>query len=104
MAETMVTPDGKLHVLLDNASFEAVIREYAGYDAAMRLHALLGRDTYDTARTNTDLGAYEASLERWQRMAQEWAEEIYIELRAARTKQQLIAFLQRLYRAISNNL
>lgn len=40
------------------------------------VRALAQRNAYEEARAETDLGAYEASLEHWRRMAQDWADEL----------------------------
>ena len=34
MAETVYTPDGKLHTLLGSCTIGEIVREYAGEDAA----------------------------------------------------------------------
>ena len=76
MADTLITPDGQLHTLLGSTTLESVIRNYAGDEAADRVRALAQRNAYEEARAETDLGAYEASLEHWHRMAQDWADEL----------------------------
>ena len=74
MADTLITPDGQLHTLLGSTTLESVIRDYAGDEAADMVRALAQRNAYEEARAETDLGAYEASLEHWHRMAQDWAD------------------------------
>lgn len=59
MAETVYTPDGKLHTLLGSCTIGEIVREYAGEDAA-----------------KTDLLSYERDLDHWHRMAQDWAGEL----------------------------
>ena len=76
MADTLITSDGRLHTLLGSTTLESVIRNYAGDEAADRVRALAQRNAYEEARAETDLGAYEASLEHWHRMAQDWADEL----------------------------
>lgn len=72
MAETLYTPDGKVHVLVGSTTLESIVREYAGDDTAERVRAEIERNTYDEARAETDLGAYEVSLEHWHSMARDW--------------------------------
>ena len=76
MADTLITPDGRLHTLLGSTTLESVVRDYAGDEVADRVRALAQRNAYEEARAETDLGAYEASLEHWRRMAQDWADEL----------------------------
>lgn len=76
MADTIYTPDGKAHVLMGSTTAETLVREYAGNDLGDILHALEECNAYEEARAETDLGAYEASLEHWRRMAQDWVDEL----------------------------
>lgn len=76
MADTLITPDGQLHTLLGSTTLESVVQDYAGDEAADMVRALAQRNAYEEARAETDLGAYEASLEHWRRMAQDWADEL----------------------------
>ena len=76
MADTLITPDGRLHTLLGSTTLESVVRDYAGDEVADMVRALAQRNAYEEARAETDLGAYEASLEHWHRMAQDWADEL----------------------------
>lgn len=76
MADTIYTPDGKAHVLIGSTTAETLVREYAGNDLGDILHALEECNAYEEARAETDLGAYEASLEHWRRMAQDWVDEL----------------------------
>ena len=76
MADTLITSDGRLHTLLGSTTLESVIRNYAGDEAADRVRALAQRNAYEEARAETDLGAYEQSLDHWHRMAQDWTEEL----------------------------
>ena len=76
MADTLITPDGRLHTLLGSTTLESVIRNYAGDEAADRVRALAQRNAYEEARAETDLGVYEQSLEHWHRMAQDWVDEL----------------------------
>lgn len=47
MAETIYTPDGKMHVLVGSTTLESIIREYAGDDAANAVRDLLERGEGD---------------------------------------------------------
>ena len=76
MPDTLITPDGRLHTLLGSTTLESIVREYAGSQVADAVRALAERDAYEEARAETDLGAYEQSLEHWHRMAQDWADEL----------------------------
>lgn len=97
MAETILTPDGKLHVLLGSTTIETVIREYAGGEAAKQFHLLAARNAYEEARVETDLGAYENSLSHWRAVAQDWVEEIEMATERGRvTRQSLLSCLQSL--------
>ena len=76
MPDTLITPDGRMHTLLGSATLESIVLEYAGGEAAKLVRALAERNAYEEARAETDLGAYEASLDHWHRMAQDWADEL----------------------------
>ena len=41
MAETIRTPDDRAHTLLGSTTLESIVREYAGDEAADRLHNLI---------------------------------------------------------------
>ena len=71
---TLYTPDGKLHTLLGSVTLEAIVREYAGEEAALMVeemedHAIAARYLLDS-----DLKSYEASLEHWHDQVQGWKE------------------------------
>lgn len=102
MAETMITRDGKLHVLVGSTRLESIVREYAGDQPADEIHRLIECDAYEEARAETDLGSYEASLEHWRRAAQDWADEIELKLQSSRPG--LRAFLEELLTNIKNEL
>ena len=76
MADTIITPDGRMHTLLGSTTLESIIREYAGDQAADAVQKLVDRNVYEEARAETDLGIYEQSLEHWHRMAQDWVDEL----------------------------
>lgn len=76
MVDTLITPDGRLHTLLGSTTLESVVRDYAGDEAADMVRALAQRNAYEEARAETDLGAYEASLEHLHRMAQDWVDKL----------------------------
>lgn len=107
MADILYTKDGKSHVLLGSTTLESIVREYAGDDAANAVRELVERNAYEEARAETDLGAYEASLEHWRRTAQDWVDGINIVLRFAElkhTKASLLVVLQKLAQDISKEL
>lgn len=76
MPDTIITPDGQMHTLLGSTTLESIIREYAGGQAADMVRELTERNAYEDARAETDLGAYEQSLEHWRRMARDWADDL----------------------------
>lgn len=41
MADTLITKDGKLHVLVGSTTLESIVREYAGDDVGNRVHNLI---------------------------------------------------------------
>lgn len=107
MADTLYTKDVKGHVLLGSTTPESIVREYAGDDAANAVRELAERNAYEEARAETDLGAFEASLDHWRDTAQNWVDEINIVLRSAElkhTKASLLVVLQKLAQDISKEL
>lgn len=76
MADTIYTPDGKMHVLLGSTTMESIIREYAGGEAAKWVHREVVRNAYDEARAETDLGAYEESLSHIHGMMRDWVDDL----------------------------
>lgn len=76
MAETVYTPDGKLHTLLGSCTIGEIVREYAGEDAAKLVENLVSKNTCAGADVETDLLSYERDLDHWHRMAQDWAGEL----------------------------
>lgn len=102
MADTLITRDGKLHTLLGSTTLESIVREYAGNQAADEVHRLMERNVYDEARAETDLGAYERSLDHWHRMAQDWANEIEVLLRSSRPA--LRTFLEELLASMKKEI
>lgn len=106
MAETLLTPDGRMHTLLGSTTLERVIRDYAGDQAADRVRALAERNAYEEARAETDLGDYERSLDHWHRMAGDWAEELTALLSNLErmTKRELSQKLETLKTAIAAEL
>ncbi len=94
MADTLVTPDGKMHVLLDDTSLEDTIQEYAGYDAAVKLRG-------EMAHRASDSDVYERLY--W--AAHDWANSIRLQLRDKKaSEQQLTEFLHARYKSISKEL
>lgn len=110
MAETITTKDGKLHTLLGSTTLESIVREYAGDEAADEIRCLVARDVYAEYRAETDLGAYEASLEHWRRTAQDWVNDINAVLMSTaqnpkkHTRASLLLILQKLAQDISKEL
>ena len=76
MADTIYTPDGKMHVLLGSTTMESIIREYAGEEAANWVHHEVTRNAYEEARAETDLGAYEESLSHVHEMMRDWVDDL----------------------------
>lgn len=106
VTETITTLDGKMHVLLGSTTLESIVREYAGDEAADAVRYLVEHDTYEEARADSDLDSYEASLDRWRSVAQDWIGEIAVTLRNSEkyTKVQLLVALRKLKENISNEL
>lgn len=110
MVETITTPDGKFHTLLGSTTLESIVREYAGDDAANAVRELVEHDIYEEARVDTDLGAYEASLEHWRREAQSWVDQLNSVLKQSTqhprkyTRAALLLILQKLSQDISKEL
>lgn len=102
MADTLITRDGKLHTLLGSTTLESIVREYAGTQAADEVRRLMEHDAYEEARAETDLGAYERSLEHWHRTVQDWCDEIEVALYSSRPA--LRTFLEELLADMKNEL
>lgn len=87
MAETVYTPDGKLHTLLGSCTIGEIVREYAGEDAAKLVENLVSKNTRAGADVETDLLSYERDLDHWHRMAQDWAGELEAIAKKVRQRQ-----------------
>ena len=75
MADTIVTKDGKCHVLLGSTTPVSIIREYCGDEVADWVESNLD---YLDRKELSDLGAYEADLDHLRRMMQDWVETLRI--------------------------
>lgn len=73
MADTVYTPDGRVHVLLGSISPASIIREYAGDEVADWVGSRLD---YMERKEMSDLAAYEADLDHLHRMMRDWVEEL----------------------------
>ena len=73
MAETIYTPDGKLHVLIGSTTLLEIVREYAGDEAADRL---AGQLDYTNQKEQSDLSAYEADLDHLHRILQDCVDDL----------------------------
>lgn len=67
MTAVMVLKDGKVETVLQTNDFEYLVDKYMGYDARKYFEDLIQElqeeADYNQAKIDTDLGAYEASLE-----------------------------------------
>ena len=110
MAETITTKDGKLHTLLGSTTLESIVRKYAGDEAADEVRRLVDRNVYEEYRVETDLGAFEESLEHWHSIAQDWLNDVNTVLASAaqnpkkHTRASLLLILQKLAQDISKEL
>ena len=110
VVETITTKDGKFHTLLGSTTLESIVREYAGDEAANEVRRLAEQNVYEEYRAETDLGAFEASLEHWRSTAQDWLNDINSVLTSAtqnpkkHTRASLLIILQKLAQDISNEL
>ena len=73
MAETIITKDGKCHVLLGSTTPVSIIRDYCGDEVADWVESNLN---YMDRKELSDLGAYEADLDHLHRMMQDWADDL----------------------------
>lgn len=76
MAETIYTPDGKVHVLVGATTPEAIVREYCGDELGDIVQKLQENKAYEEARANTDLGAYEEELLTLHGYMQNWVDDL----------------------------
>lgn len=110
MVKTITTKDGKFHTLLGSTTLESIVREYAGDDVADEVRLLVERDVYEEYRVETDLGAFEASLEHWRRTAQDWVGRIDAVLTSSaqkprkHTRASLLLILQKLAQDIAKEI
>lgn len=63
MADTLYLPDGSMEVIFSRDDFQRLIYEKLGYDAEQKLIEIINEADYTKAKVDTDLEAYEASLE-----------------------------------------
>lgn len=73
MAETIYTPDGKVHVLVGATTPESIVREYCGDELADWIARKLD---YTDRKEQSDLTAYEADLDHIHRMMRDWVDEL----------------------------
>lgn len=76
MAKTIITKDGKCHVLVGNTTLESVVREYAGDEPADLVKQALERNVRAEYKAQTDLGAYEEELNTLHGYMRDWVEEL----------------------------
>lgn len=66
MAETLQTPDGRLHVILNEDYFSELVDDYMGRECGQYLKEtitlLKEKASYATQAVNTDLNSYEEEL------------------------------------------
>jgi len=63
MADTLYLPDGSMEVLFSRDDFQRLVYEKLGYDAEQKLIEIINEADYTKAKVDTDLEAYEASLD-----------------------------------------
>ncbi len=63
MADTLYLPDGSMEVIFLRDDFQRLIYEKLGSDAEQKLIEIIKEADYTQAKINTDLDAYEASLD-----------------------------------------
>ena len=95
MADTLYTPDGRVHTLLSAHALADIIRDYAGDEAAEAVAQLLDRDAYQEARAHSDLEGYETELEALRDAVGDWVTEL-LDIQAQRAKLTKGAILCRL--------
>lgn len=66
MAETLQTPDGRLHTILNEDYFSDLVDDYMGRECGQYLKEMIGllkeRATYVAQAVNTDLASYAEEL------------------------------------------
>ena len=63
MADTLYLPDGSMEVLFSRDDFQRLVYEKLGYDAEQKLIEIINAADYTKAKVDTDLEAYESSLD-----------------------------------------
>jgi Spy/CpxP family protein refolding chaperone len=63
MADTLYLPDGSMEVIFLRDDFQRLIYEKLGSDAEQKLIEIIKEADYTQTKINTDLDAYEASLD-----------------------------------------
>jgi len=63
MADTLYLPDGSMEVLFSRDDFQRLVYEKLGYEAEHKLIEIINEADYTKAKVDTDLEAYEASLD-----------------------------------------
>lgn len=63
MAETIYTPDGQSHVLLNSEMFPHLVREYMGEDAEKIVVDMMSNDRELYYKSLTDCDSYEATID-----------------------------------------
>jgi hypothetical protein len=63
MADVITLKDGSMEVLFSRDDFQRLVYEKLGYDAEQKLIEIINEADYTKAKVDTDLEAYEASLD-----------------------------------------
>lgn len=74
MADTVTTPDGKMHVLVGSTMIESLVYDYAGPDAAAYITGLIDDAKKEAYACQDELRSYEGDLEYWRDRAHDWAD------------------------------
>lgn len=76
MADTVTTPDGKMHVLVGSTTIESIVLEYAGREAAAYITGLIDGAKEEVEASQDELRSYEGDLEYWRTLVRDWADEL----------------------------
>lgn len=76
MPDAVRTLDGRLWYLQRDTDLEALVRRYAGDEAAEIVRHLQERDTYEKERAHTDADVYEEELNELIQAAVGWADSL----------------------------
>lgn len=112
MADVIVLKDGKVETVLESKDFQYLVDKYMGYDAEQYFENLIKElqeeADYNQSKVETDLGAYEASLESNTRCFQdilEEMEEMKTIIKAPRVnKQKLLNLIEQVQGQINNQI